>query len=131
MAYLTMFIAFLAIFQQTVLTTAFPLDARNDRSDVCRTGIYGQLVPLMQPYQPVQAFCSRELPPQCTVSHDGRDKRSYSETTMSTGSSVASKATVTRSGNARESAFSMIVKEGGDLIRTICSCIQSHTVGRE
>lgn len=138
MVYLQPVLALLVFAQHLAFTRAVPLEER--AGDVCGSGIYGELVPYLKPYPVAQAFCSAVYPVKC--SSVNKAKRQLSTTSkisttptapstipkISTTSSKSSSKTTTSSIDPKASAWSKCQKQGGNVVSTICSCIQSQKV---
>ena len=130
----TKIVALLAIASATAIPLG--LEERADTQDVCRSGFYGQAVPILLQYPPAQIFCARTNPPQCTFASK-KAKRQVNDsvrrtmTTSTVKAGVNSQASTTKiSDNARESMLSSVVQQGRDILSTVCSCIQSHKVSK-
>lgn len=136
------FIGTLLAFTHSLLTVAIPLEEW--AQDVCGASVYGELVSILQKYDPAQAFCATVFPLQCTTS--ALKKRSASTTakpsvitklnTKIIDASSVEKAWATTkapsntevSGDSKVSAWLRLLSQGQDVISTVCSCIQDHRV---
>lgn len=126
-------VTFLALAHQLILTDAVSFVGG---SDVCGSGTYGELVPIIKSYPIAQAFCSAAYPPACTTT-PGRsrgkrlpqslvEKRVASSVTSD--SPLPTPMIIARAINAQSSAWSRVGKQPKSVISVICSCIESHKV---
>lgn len=112
------------------LTGAVPhyLEVRADA--YCSNGIYGELAPILAPYQIAQAFCTAVFPVKCTTAP--KQKRVASSTavtaTTSTTKSTTPSTTKSSSANAQASAWSKIQSQAAATISSLCACIETTKV---
>lgn len=116
-------------------------------SGVCQSGIYGELAPILAQYPIAEAFCTLVYPVKCTSAGSGHKKRvapstttttpvktstttpSTTKTTTSTTKVAASSTTKsTTTQDAKASAWSKCQAQPGNVISTMCSCIESPKV---
>lgn len=134
--------------QQVTLTAAVPLEERGGE-DICGSGIYGELAPYLKPYPLAQAFCTAAFPPQCTT-EKAKKRSPYASTSTTSGQktttpkSTSSKTTSSKppstlstttatskastTADKMASAFSKCRNQPGNVISTLCSCIEYHKV---
>lgn len=111
------------------LTAAVPHhEARADA--YCGSGIYGELAPIIAPYQIAQAFCTAVYPVKCTTA--AKLRRAAPSTTASTTpkatASSTAKSSTTASVDAKASAWAKAQKQAGSVISSLCACIESTKV---
>ena len=135
MAFLSKLVVLLLLSQP--FATAIPLDERSQ--SVCQSGIYGELVPALQPFPPAQTYCAKAFPPQC-ASAGKVSKRTQPPTkpaatsttakasTTSAVSSSTPKASTTKTAHPKVIAWAKLLAQGKSVVSTICSCIQVHQV---
>lgn len=123
------------------------------RDNVCSSGIYGELSPILKLYPIAQEFCTIFYPVSCT---SGAVKRTVSSTSTMTAAATKSlastsntkttvqtaavtilKSTVTSTaattkptstGDFKVSAYNRMQRQPGNVVRTMCSCIETPKV---
>ena len=103
--------------------TAIPYVEERGAS-VCQGGIYGELSPILAQYPVAQAFCTKYAV-KCTSAGSVPKKR-LATTSKTTTKSTTTKSTTT--GNAQASAWSKCQGQPGNVISTMCSCIETPKV---
>lgn len=134
----------LALAQSQVFVSAAPLEER--AADVCQSGIFAELGPILQTYSYAQALCSAAYPPQCTTANKRKRQPATTTAASSTASSrapsitpaatsTASSTTKTQASssrtssvNSQSSALSRLLAQARATISAACSCIQTHKV---
>jgi hypothetical protein len=116
---------------------ASPLKVDERATAVCGSGIYGELVPILGPYNMAQAHCSNVYPLACkteaTRDLDYRTIRPFATieppcTTATKPTSIEQKITITSTGDATMLAWSQCRKRPASIISALCSCIGAPTV---
>lgn len=117
--------------------------------DVCSSGVYSELVPILKGYPVAQQFCAAFYPLTCSgpklkraasVTRSTASSKSTTTTKSNSSNLVTSKAqststtarisipskttTTTATGGAQVSAWAKCLNQGSTVVATICSCIQ-------
>ena len=124
----------------SLLIVASPVE---ERTDVCQSGLYGELVPILKPFIPAQAYCAQAYPAKCSAQTKLKARgvsvvftTSKTSTTLvapnaTPKSSTSLSKTTTKAVNPKESALVKLLQQGRGVISTLCSCIQDKKVGEE
>lgn len=116
-----------------------------ERRGVCQSGIYGEIAPILAGYSVAQAYCSAHYPVQCTPAVHKRAAPSTTTTKTTTTTAVVktttkttttttttkpatTTTTKTSSVNPTSSAWSKCQNQPGNVISTLCSCIEHPAV---
>lgn len=123
--------AFLLLLQ-TSLIVAIPLEGRNN-GDVCQRGLYGELVPVLKQFSPAQVYCAQAYPAKCGSQGKLKKRTSPKVSTTTAAPSTTTKMTTsskttTKAANPKESALSKLLKQGKEVVSTLCSCIRDSKV---
>lgn len=134
------FVFYLVAAHRLMITLAMPLEERGD--SVCGSGIYGELAPILEQYAIAEVFCSTVYPVSCTTPTSAKHKRGTPMTTATSKITTTSKVTTTMSASkaatslhtmstadAKASAWSKCQRQPGNVISTMCSCIETPAVG--
>lgn len=132
MLYKQFLLSTLLVSQAPKLALAAPLaESLEIRANgVCGSGIYGELAPILAQYPIAQAFCTVAYPVSCTTAKAKR-AASAATTTMKTTSKTTqatSKQTTTTNADAKASAWSKAKNQPGNVVSTMCSCIETPKV---
>lgn len=129
-------LVFLTLSQYLTAVAASPVEKR--AQNVCQAGVYGQVIPIFQHYTSAQVYCAEAYPIKCS---DGKAKQKRivrvtpsvilvgGPTSTTTKSSIQSSSTSKASSDSKDVVWSKMVKDGGSVVSTVCSCIQTATVG--
>lgn len=129
-------LVFSTLSQYLTAVAASPVEER--AQNVCQAGVYGQVIPIFQHYTPAQVYCAKAYPIKCS---DGKAKQKRivrvtpsailveGPTSIITRSSTQSSSTSKAASNSKDIVWSKMVKDGGSVISTVCSCIQTAAVG--
>lgn len=122
-------VAVLALHWPTyILATAQPdIGVRGD--NICWSGIYGELTPILRGHQLAQAFCNAKFPPRCTSAKS--HKRCADIKRREAMPNQPSKSSTTKPSDKTASAWSKCQQQPYQVISTLCSCIQTHEVRQD
>lgn len=108
-----------------------------ERGGVCSNGVYGELVPILSGYPIAVAFCKAVYPVKCasnpqkrgTITTSTKASTSPKTTKSTTSTKITSSKTTTSATklgatDAKVSAWSKCQQQPGQVISTICSCLQ-------
>lgn len=102
-----------------ILVAALP--RIEERANICSSGIYGELVPVLASYPVAQSFCTQIFPVKCTT------KRAKQRAAPST-TKRRTPMTTSSSSDRRAPAWAKCQKQPKNVVSTLCSCIQTPKV---
>lgn len=122
----------------SISVVAAPPNLEQRSGNVCSSGIYGELAPLLKGYAPAVQYCSAHYPLTCTTAHKRQNivrqattPRPTPTVTTTTTTTTTPKTTTTTSKDTKASAWSKCQGQGGGVVSTMCSCINGPaTVSR-